>query len=224
MLVAFLGNVCNFMVRTNINVAIVEMVNPAGSHVNGSTLSSSTIGMECPFPDNFYGEETIVNWCLYRSGFRELKRDNIFPQSTNNPSDTQIQQNDKVSFDWNPEQQGIILGSYFYGNIPSLLFSGAAANKFGGRWLFGIGMVVTAIATLMNPLAAIYGGETGIVIARVFIGIAMVNTYAIKLNSLHGFICSFQGIFWGGQIALITKWIPKQERTFAVTFIYSGKI
>ena len=58
---AFFGNVCNFMLRTNINVAIVDMVAievEMPSISNASLAMSSSLGQECPFPDSFFGHSS----------------------------------------------------------------------------------------------------------------------------------------------------------------------
>lgn len=57
-------------------------------------------------------------------------------------------------FDWDEVQQGIILGSFFYGYMLTQLPGGLLAQRFGGKWPLGLGLLVTAIFALLTPLAA----------------------------------------------------------------------
>ena len=50
--------------------------------------------------------------------------------------------------------QGLILGSFFYGYICTQIPGGWLAEKFGGKWLFGLGVLGTAVLTLLTPVAA----------------------------------------------------------------------
>ena len=52
------------------------------------------------------------------------------------------------------EQQGIILGSFFYGYITTQLLGGYLADRFGAKILFGVGVGCTAIFTVITaPIA-----------------------------------------------------------------------
>ena len=57
-------------------------------------------------------------------------------------------------FSWDKDLQGLILGSFFYGYICTQIPGGWLAEKFGGKWLFGLGVLGTAILTLLTPVAA----------------------------------------------------------------------
>ena len=47
-----------------------------------------------------------------------------------------------------------MLGSFFYGYLLTQIPGGLLAARFGGRWVYGIGIVMTAVLTLFTPLAA----------------------------------------------------------------------
>lgn len=49
---------------------------------------------------------------------------------------------------------GWVLGSFFYGYLLTQIPGGLLATRFGGRWVFGIGIFMTALLTLFTPLAA----------------------------------------------------------------------
>ena len=50
--------------------------------------------------------------------------------------------------------QGVILGMFFYGYVLTQLPGGRLAEVFGGKWLFGVGVLITAVFTLLTPVAA----------------------------------------------------------------------
>ena len=49
---------------------------------------------------------------------------------------------------------GQVLGSFFYGYILTQIPGGLLAQKIGGRWVFGVGIMMTGVLTLLTPLAA----------------------------------------------------------------------
>ena len=50
--------------------------------------------------------------------------------------------------------QGWILSSFFYGYIITQIPGGWLAGLIGGKIVFGIGIVMTAVLTLLTPVAA----------------------------------------------------------------------
>lgn len=57
-------------------------------------------------------------------------------------------------FDWDETTQGIVLGSFFYGYVLTQVPGGRLAELFGGKLVFGIGVLMTAIFTFLSPIAA----------------------------------------------------------------------
>ena len=49
---------------------------------------------------------------------------------------------------------GWILSAFFFGYLITQIPGGWLAERYGGRWIFGIGIVMTAVLTLFTPLAA----------------------------------------------------------------------
>jgi len=57
-------------------------------------------------------------------------------------------------FEWNEVQQGVILGAFFWGYVVTQLPGGILAQKFGGKWPLGLGILITAVFALLTPIAA----------------------------------------------------------------------
>lgn len=57
-------------------------------------------------------------------------------------------------FNWDTNTQGLVLGAFFYGYITTQIPGGWLAEVFGGKKLFGFGVLCTAVLTLLTPLAA----------------------------------------------------------------------
>ncbi|CAF0896316.1 unnamed protein product [Rotaria sordida] len=99
----------------------------------------------------------------------------------------------KYEFDWDPSKEGFILGAFFYGYISTQVIGGNLAEKFGGKWIFGGGIFIASILTLLTPLAARIDYKLLIAI-RVIIGMA-------------------SGPAFPSAAALWGKWIPASERS-----------
>ena len=87
-------------------------------------------------------------------------------------------------FDWTETEQGLILGAFYYGYIVTQIPGGFLAERYGGKLLFGIGILMTAILTLLTPVAARAGKDVFIVL-RVLEGIFEVKYVSdnfIKIN------------------------------------------
>ena len=59
---------------------------------------------------------------------------------------------------------GWILAAFFYGYALTQIPGGWLATRFGGKWVFGVGVVMTSVFTLFTPLAALSSVELLIVV------------------------------------------------------------
>lgn len=57
-------------------------------------------------------------------------------------------------FDWNEKQQGLILGSFFWGYVVTQLPGGRMADMFGSKIVFLMGILIPSVLTIISPLAA----------------------------------------------------------------------
>ncbi|KAK8736506.1 hypothetical protein OTU49_005043, partial [Cherax quadricarinatus] len=73
-------------------------------------------------------------------------------------------------FDWDESIQGVILGSFFWGYCCTNILGGRAAEYMGGKLVFGSGIVLSALLTVLTPLSARFSTEL-LIAVRVIIGI-----------------------------------------------------
>ncbi|XP_055942792.1 sialin-like [Argiope bruennichi] len=105
-------------------------------------------------------------------------------------------------FIWSPKMQGVILGSFYYGYCISQIPGGRLAEKYSGKWVFGIGTVITALLTLLTPLAARW--HVGLLIA---------------VRSLEGLA---QGMTMPAMHSMLGRWLPDTEKNILSTVVYTG--
>ncbi|XP_069106177.1 sialin-like isoform X2 [Argopecten irradians] len=109
---------------------------------------------------------------------------------------------DQAAYDWDEATQGLILSSFFYGYALTQIPGGFLADKFGGKRLFGYGILITAVLSLLTPLAA-EAGTWAVVVVRIMMGLAEGVTIPA--------ISSMQG-----------KWLPRLERAFLSNIANAG--
>ncbi|KAE8752776.1 hypothetical protein FOCC_FOCC000514 [Frankliniella occidentalis] len=105
-------------------------------------------------------------------------------------------------FDWDARTQGIILGSFFYGYVLTQVPGGRLAEQYGAKTIFGWGIFITAIFTLLSPPAARMG-EGVFIFVRVLEGLG-------------------EGVTFPSMVAMLARWIPPLERNTFAAAVYSG--
>jgi len=83
-------------------------------------------------------------------------------------------------FVWDERVQGIILGSFFYGYVVTQIPGGRLAELYGGKLVFGLGILLTGLFTAVSPLAAKLGTSVFIAV-RVLVGLSEVRR-AVRQN------------------------------------------
>ncbi|KAJ8284991.1 hypothetical protein COCON_G00038410 [Conger conger] len=106
------------------------------------------------------------------------------------------------TYDWDKDTQGWILGSFFYGYILTQIPGGYLARKYGAKWLFGLGILGTALFTLVTPVAADLGAG-----------------YLIAVRVLEGV---GEGVTFPAMHAMWATWAPPMERSRLLTMSYAG--
>ncbi|XP_014675000.1 PREDICTED: sialin-like [Priapulus caudatus] len=111
---------------------------------------------------------------------------------------------DGGTFYWDSEIQGIILGSFFYGYIFTQLPGGRLAEKYGAKWVYGLGVLCTTLFTFLTPLAANTNHNVAALVAsRVIMGLG-------------------EGVTFPAAHALWSNWAPPLERSKLIAFSYAG--
>lgn len=60
-------------------------------------------------------------------------------------------------FEWDEELQGLILSAFYWGYVITHLPGGMLAERFGGKYTLSLGILSTAIFTLLTPLCIEWG-------------------------------------------------------------------
>ncbi|KAF2885769.1 hypothetical protein ILUMI_20404 [Ignelater luminosus] len=111
----------------------------------------------------------------------------------------------KETYEWNRPFREFVFLSFCLGHIISHIPSGVLANKFGAKYVLGLGILLMAICSLTVPTIIKKEYWWWFCILYVCMGIGKGTTIP-ALNTL------------------LAKWIPFQERSKVASFIYSGSI
>ncbi|XP_015838380.2 putative inorganic phosphate cotransporter [Tribolium castaneum] len=159
----------------------------------------------------------IVNAYTMRVSLSVAITEMVLPPNTtqaNNPdscpSDDGITNSSTITdpdklYDWSESTQGLILSSFYWGYLITHLPGGILAEKFGGRYTLGLGILSTAFFTLITPLVihASGGNWVALVVLRLVEGLGEGTTYP-ALNTL------------------LAKWVPLHERAKMGSLVYAG--
>ncbi|CAH0701277.1 unnamed protein product [Spodoptera exigua] len=106
-------------------------------------------------------------------------------------------------YDWDEATQGFLLSAFYYGYVATHLPGGLLAEKFGGKWTVGLGLLVTSVATVLTPWAVTVGGAVGLFIIRVIEGFG-------------------EGPVTPAFVLLLARWVPPAERSRFGAMIFGG--
>lgn len=103
---------------------------------------------------------------------------------------------------WDETTQGIVLGSFFYGYVLTQIPGGRLAEIYGGKRIYGFGVLITAIFTILTPYAA-SSSMTALIIVRVIEGMG-------------------EGVTFPSMHAMLARWVPPLERSKFAAVVYAG--
>lgn len=106
-------------------------------------------------------------------------------------------------FEWNEELQGLILSAFYWGYVITHLPGGYLAERFGGKYTLSLGILSTAIFTLLTPVVVEAGGPTWLIVLRVLQGLG-------------------EGTTFPALSALLAMWIPLNERSKLGSLVFGG--
>lgn len=179
----FLGVGLLYALRVNLSVAIVSMVKPTTS----SDASTSSIRVD-PFSGmlSVRGGQVINDTC-------------VFDDATG--ATTASKTTREGDFAWNEEYQGFILSGFFYGYAVGQFPGGLLSEMYGGKIVFGLGVLGTAVFTVVSPFTAYWGGG-----------------WFFTVRLIEGL---FEGVTFPAIQYMIAKWAPPAERSRFAT-VYTG--
>ena len=105
-------------------------------------------------------------------------------------------------FGWSESQVGIILGSFYFGYMITMILGGYLADKYGGKKVLGYALLIWSLFTIITPFFA-YQGLWWLILIRILMGLG-------------------EGVTFPSWHAIYARWIPFEERTRAVGFTNSG--
>jgi len=107
-------------------------------------------------------------------------------------------------FPWDQNKQSQILGAFFYGYLVMQIPGGWLSERFGAKWVFGLGTLFTSLFSLLMPIGA-RSEPTG--------------TLLLVFRLLQGFC---ESVTTPSMSCLLGQWAPPAERSMMATMTYSG--
>lgn len=105
-------------------------------------------------------------------------------------------------FGWNSSTQGLVQSSFFWGYLLTQVAGGVWADRMGGKVVLGFGVAWWSLATAMTPVAA-KAGLAPLLVCRAAMGIG-------------------EGVAMPAMNTLLSRWVPRGERSRSLAFVYSG--
>jgi ACS family sodium-dependent inorganic phosphate cotransporter len=103
---------------------------------------------------------------------------------------------------WGMQQQGLVLSSFFVGYVLLQVVGGRLADRYGGKAVLGMGVILWSLFTILTPPAAALG-FTVLILTRIAMGMGEAVTFPAIYSTF-------------------SKWIPLAERSRAVGLINSA--
>lgn len=90
-------------------------------------------------------------------------------------------------FGWSDSEKGLVLSSFFLGYLLMQTLGGLVSNRFGGRNVFFVAVVLWSIFTMLLPMAA-YVSFGLLIFARVMLGVGEGASFPSAYNLIHGWM------------------------------------
>lgn len=138
-----------------------------------------------PRNDSVNSDSCLEDWHMNVTAIQSARSANLYP--------------------WTSRQQGIILSSFYWGYVITHLPGGMIAERFGGKYSLGLGMLCTAIFTFITPFVIYVSGGNWVwvVVVRVIEGLGEGTTFPALTT-------------------LLSNWVPLKERSKIGTLVYAG--
>ncbi|XP_023247096.1 sialin [Copidosoma floridanum] len=175
-IMTFFSLFCAYTIRVCLSIAITEMVEP---HNETSKFRDDT----CPSEPAVVGNDTRTHHTVAAIAATAKGAGDLYQ--------------------WSEYTQGIVLSSFYWGYVITHIPGGMIAEKFGGKYTLGFGILGNAIFTILTPLGVKYGGVWTLIFLRVMVGLA-------------------QGAAYPALNVMLSHWCPIEERSKAGSFVYAG--
>ncbi len=103
---------------------------------------------------------------------------------------------------WTTTLQGAVMSAFFLGYLILQIPAGYLSDRFGGKWVLGLGVIFWSLFTLLTPAAAMLG-ISALLVCRFLMGVA-------------------ESVTWPSIYALYSQWIHPDRRASAVGLMNSG--
>ena len=107
------------------------------------------------------------------------------------------------NFEWNSKEQGLILGSFAIGYILTQYLGGFLADRYGGKFVFGLGLLFDCMLNLILPWLTVKFEVPALMTIKIIQG-------------------ALQGIIIPAMFSMTAKWTPKPEKNRMMIFMISG--
>lgn len=172
-IMVFLGFGVNFMMRVNINIAIVDMIKDRSDIVG--FYKNETVP-KCIDRRNIDSNSTDLDVDINVFQLFENRTRNKFYSIERELLDILNINYDKSGFDWNEHKQGLIFGSFFWMHMLTQIPGGIWSRKYGAKLIFGLSNFIGCGLCFFMPIAA-YFDYRGIIVLRVLQGLAAVSSF-----------------------------------------------
>lgn len=103
---------------------------------------------------------------------------------------------------WSATIQGAVMSAFFLGYVTLQIPAGYLSDRFGGKWVLGLGVLLWSVFTLLTPAAAAVG-ITLLLACRFLMGMA-------------------EAVTWPSIYSLYASWVHPDKRASAVGWMNSG--
>ena len=103
---------------------------------------------------------------------------------------------------WSPTVQGAVMSAFFLGYVTLQIPTGYLSDRYGGKWVLGLGVLFWSLFTILTPAAAALG-LTMLLGCRFLMGVA-------------------EAVTWPSIYSLYSRWIHPDRRASAVGLMNSG--
>ncbi|XP_077446532.1 sialin [Stigmatopora argus] len=124
------------------------------------------------------------------------------PSGQENRSRTIEQPDGTPQYPWDAETQGWLLGAFFFGYLCTQIPGGYLAGRYGGSLFLGLGVLCTAVLTVLTPLAAKWG-----------------PAWLFALRALEGL---GEGVTFPAMMSMWARWAPPLERSRLISLSGNG--